>query len=57
VEGSSGSYSSTSLAALCPKNVLAMHGNIGENGDSSGSDCQAFISGTIDDIVWMMENP
>ena len=45
-ENSNSSWTSTSLAALCPKNVLGISGNIGINGDGVGNDAQVNISGT-----------
>ena len=48
VEDSQASYTSYSLAALCPKNVLAIFGNIGNNGDGVGNSAQTYLNGTND---------
>ena len=48
VENSQATYTSYSLAALCPKNVLAIFGNIGNNGDGVGNSAQTYLNGTND---------
>ncbi len=49
-ENSNATWTSTSLATLCPKNVLGIRGNIGINGDGVGNDAQVYVSGTNAEI-------